>query len=103
MSRVIFGGKLLGETTNLVFDFTSRLALGESLSSASTSASVYSGTDATPSGILSSSTSVASGKATQAVTGGVLGVTYLLVCTAVTSAGQHLELSGFLAVVEDSK
>jgi hypothetical protein len=102
VSRIIFGGKLLGETAKLTFDFTSRLAVGESISSASTSATTYSGTDGSPSSLISGAASISSGQVAQTVTGGTLGVTYLLTCTAVTSTSQHLTLSGFLAVVPDS-
>lgn len=101
MSRVIFGGKLYGETKNFVFDFASLIALGESISSASVSATVYSGVDSSPSALISGSASISGTQVTQKVTGGVLGVTYNLVCTAITSAGQTLSLAGFCTIVRD--
>lgn len=101
MSRAVFGGKLLGETKNLVFDFLSQIALGETISSASVTATVYSGTDATPSSLISGSASISGSQVTQKVTGGVLGVTYNLTCTAITSAGQTLSISGFLTVTRN--
>ncbi len=100
--KVIFPKKRVGETLALQFDFTSALAAGVTLSSATTTASVYSGVDATPSGILSGTTSVSGTVATQKVTAGVSGTVYSLLCSAVTSDGQTLELQGFLAVGQDA-
>ncbi len=97
--RVIFEGKLLGETATLTFDFTSRLGVTETISSASTTAATYSGTDASPSSVISGSAAISGQKVTQVVTGGTLGVTYLLTCTATTSLNQVLLLTGFLVVV----
>lgn len=101
MSRVTFEGKLLGETVKLTFDFLSRLAAGETILSAGCTASVYSGTDATPSAIISGSATASGSVVTQAIVGGTLGVTYELLCSAVTSAGQTLQLSGYLVVVPE--
>jgi hypothetical protein len=97
----MLNGKYQGETRAEVFDFASRLSLGETISSASTVATTYSGTDASPSGIISGSASISGSKVTQVVTAGTLGVTYLLVCTANTSAGQVLQIAAFLPVVPD--
>ncbi len=102
MSRLSFGGKYAAETRKEVFDFTSRLAVGETLSSASTTATVYSGTDASPSAIISGAASIAGAQVTQAITAGTLGVTYLLKCSATTSTSQVLLLDAFLVIVPDS-
>lgn len=101
MSRTVLNGKLVGETRTEVFDFTSRLALGETLSTASTAATVYSGTDASPSAVISGSASISGGQVSQKVTAGTEGVTYKLICTVTTSAGQTLLLVSFLPVVPD--
>lgn len=103
MSRVVFGGKSLGETKSLVFDFLSLIALGETLSTASVAAVVYSGTDASPSSLISGSAAISGSQVTQKITGGVLGVTYLLTCTVTTSAGQTLLLSGFTTIVRNQE
>jgi len=103
MSRIILEGKLASETIRVTFDFLSRLAIGETLSSASVAATVYSGTDAAPSAIISGSDSISGSQVTQLITGGTLGVTYLLVCTANTSLSQVLELSAYLVVVPDEE
>lgn len=101
MSRVTFPPKLSGSTILLPFDFLSSLAVGETLSSASTTATVYSGSDSSPSSLISGSTSVSGSIATQKITGGVAGVIYEVLCTASTSAGETLQLSGYLAIVPD--
>ena len=98
MSRVILDAKLAGETSSQVFDFSSRLAAAETISSASTAATTYSGSDASPSSLIGGSSSVSGGRVTQKVVGGTVGVVYLLVCTAITSTGQTLSLSGYLVV-----
>jgi hypothetical protein len=99
LKRISIPGKHASETISQVFDFISLLAIGETLSTASVAATVYSGTDASPSSIISGSASISGTKVTQLITGGTLGVTYTLVCTVTTSASQTLQLMGFLAVV----
>lgn len=99
MSREILGAKAHAETRNQVFDFASRLAIGETISTASVAATVHSGTDASPSSLISGSASISGTKVTQKIAAGTEGVTYLLTCTVTTSAGQTLLLSGYLNVV----
>lgn len=99
MSRVSFQGKLLGETVTEIFDFTSRLAAAETISTAAVTAVVYSGTDASPSSIVSGSATISGQKVTQKIAAGTLGVTYLLTCTITTSTSQTLLLEGFLVVI----
>ena len=99
MSKVILGGKRAAETVNEVFDFTSRLAAGETLSTATVTATVYSGTDTGPSAVISGAASISGAKVTQKVTAGTLGVMYLLSCSVTTSAGQTLVMEGILPIV----
>lgn len=99
MDQVPLDGKKTGETTLLAFDFSSRLAVGETLSSASTTAVVWTGTDPSPSSVIASSATLVGKQVRQRVTAGVGGVIYTLVCTAITSAGNTLQLWGFLAIV----
>lgn len=102
MSRVTLNCKVVNETRKETFDFTSRLAIGETISSATVTCTVYSGTDATPSSVISGVATISGTKVTQLVTAGVLGVIYLLTCAATTSAGQILELQAFLPIVPDA-
>lgn len=99
--RVDFSPKLLGEIYNVSFDFTSRLISGETLSTQIVAASVYSGTDASPSSLISGAASASGAVATQKITGGTVGVIYELKCTVTTSAGQTLVLVGLLPVISD--
>ncbi len=101
MSRVTFEGKLVSETVIETFEFASRLAASETISTAAVTATVYSGTDASPSAIVSGSATIAGTKVTQTITAGTLGVVYELVCTITTSLGQTLALSAFLPVIPD--
>ncbi len=101
--RTIQNGKLAGETSNIFFNFGTRLAVGETISSASVTCAVYSGTDASPSSVISGSATISGAQVTQKVTGGTLGVTYKLVCTANTSASQVLLLTSFLVIVPDTE
>lgn len=98
MAHMILESKLTGETLLEPFDFAARLAVGETLSAASTTPTVHSGTDTTPGGVVVSST-ISGTKVSVKVTGGVLGVTYLLTCQASTSLGQILQLTAFLVIV----
>jgi hypothetical protein len=88
--------KRVGETEAFTADFaggvTPRLGTGETITSAVWSVSVVTGVDASPSAMLSGSLAISGAKVTQMITGGVAGVVYRLICTALTSAGQTLVL-----------
>lgn len=99
MSRIIFPGKASSETFIATFNFVSRLSAAETISTASVAATVYSGTDATPSAIVSGSATISGKTVTQSITAGTEGVTYKLVCTITTSLSQTLQLSAFLTIV----
>lgn len=99
--RVPFAGKYLGESPLVAFDFTSSLAIPETISTQTVTASVYSGVDSNPSALISGAASASGAIVTQKVTGGVVGVVYELLCTITTSLGQTLELSGYFPVVPD--
>lgn len=101
MSRVGLAGKVASETVSEIFDFTSRLAVGETISTAAVSATVYSGTDGSPAAIISGSASISGAKVTQKVTGGSVGNVYLLKCQITTSTSQTLALSAFLPILPD--
>lgn len=99
MSRIILEGKILGETANITFNFLSRLGASETISTAVVTASVYSGTDASPSAIVSGSASISGAVVTQKITAGVEGTIYKLTCTITTSLSQTLVLPAYLAIV----
>ena len=101
MSRVTFGGKHASEIRQEVFDFTSRLAVGETISNAVVTATVYSGTDAAPSALIRGSATISGAQVKQVLMAGVLGVTYLLTCAATTSTLQELRLTAFMTIIPD--
>lgn len=96
--RSIFDAKILGTNCKVVFDFSRFLAVGETISSATTTATVYSGTDASPSSSISGSASISGGSVTQTITGGTVGVTYLLTCVGTSSLSQAMIVEGYLVV-----
>lgn len=99
MSHIVLDSKQSGSTEPREFPFTSRLAIGETISSATVTAAVYSGVDASPSSILSGAASISGGIVTQTITGGTVGVIYSLSCAATTSLSNVLVLTAFLAVI----
>lgn len=103
MSRVILAAQLVGTLQGAAFDFSSLLAAGETITGKSVTASVYSGTDALASSIISGGATSSGAVVTQLITlvGKTAGVVYELLCTITTSAGQTLRLSAFLASVPD--
>jgi len=104
VSRITLQPKLAGEIAfpSQPFDFISRLAVGETISSQQVSASVYSGTDPNPSSLINGAASVQnSTQVWQLLAGGLVGCIYELLCTITTSLGQTLQISAYLAVVSD--
>jgi hypothetical protein len=91
--------KTVDEDIIIVFNFLAELALGETITSASVAATVYTGTDASPAAVISGAAEVAGAEVSQLTTGGLLGVVYLLQCTVNTSDSQVLIQSAFLAIV----
>lgn len=100
--RVDLPNKYVSETKTITFDFTSLLASGETISTESCTATVYSGTDASPSSIISGSATVSGAVVSQNITAGVVGVIYYIACSITTSLSQTLKLVGFLAVLPDA-
>lgn len=99
--RVELQPKLVGATQTYQFDFASLLAQGETISTQTVAATVYSGTDASPSSIISGSATASGTIVSQKITAGTLGVIYQLKCTITTSASQTLVLTGYLAIIPD--
>ena len=101
MNRVELLPKLQGETASRYADFISKLQSSETISSCSVTASVYSGNDSNPSGILNGSATISGTQVWQSLTAGVAGCVYELLFKAVTSLSNTYELSGYLAVTPD--
>lgn len=107
--NTIFPPKKSGELITLPFDFSSTFEdISSAITAASVSVSVYSGTDANPSSLLSGmaglvvpSNGLPVRRVTQNVTGGVAGVIYLLSCSATTASGLTAIQSGYLAILPE--
>lgn len=87
------------ETKAVTFDFTSMLAVGETLTSQAVTAAVFQGEDTAPEDIIDGSASASGAVVSQMITGGVVGVVYVLVCAVETSNSQDLMMSELVAVV----
>ena len=97
--RSVINAKTTSATEDAVFDFANQYVAGETVASGSVTAIVYSGTDATPSAVLSGAGVASGSKFTQKVTAGTEGVVYLLTCTTTSSSGKVRSLEGFLVIV----
>lgn len=100
-SRIILEGKSTGETQIVKFDFSSRLATSETISTQVVTATTYSGTDASPSSIVSGSATASGAIVSQTITAGTLGVTYELLCSITTSLSQTLLIAAYLTIIPD--
>lgn len=89
------------ETRTVTFEFLSLLAAGETVSSATVTVTVWSGTDASPSAIKSGTATASGTKVTQAFTAGVEGVIYLINVAATTSLSQVVVLQALLGIVKN--
>lgn len=99
---VIFDEKAVSEVIPLVVDFSDRLQAGESINGVAVSVSVFSGTDATPSAILSGAATYSGTQVTQKVTGGVAGVIYNIFFLVTGTNSHNYGKVGRLAVVSDT-
>lgn len=99
MSDIISPILLVGETYPMQFNFGTFLAVGETISGATATAIVFSGTDNTPSTILSGSPTIASPIVTQNITNNTSseGVIYEIICVVTTSATHVFSLKGYIA------
>lgn len=88
-----------GEVLDFTFDFTSKLAAGETISTKTVTATVYSGTDSNPSGIITGAATHSGKVVTQRVSNATIGVIYQLLCQITTSAGQTINKARYWAVL----
>jgi hypothetical protein len=93
-----FSRKRVDEDLKLTFDFSNDIASGETISTATTTAAVWSGTDANPNDIVSGSASISGAKVTQLIINGTDGVTYLLKFRVVTDQSQTINGMSLLDV-----
>ena len=93
-----FSRKRIDENKKLSWDFANDLAAAETISTQTVTATVHSGTDASPGNIVSGSAATVGSVVTQLIVDGVDGVEYLLEFEITTSQGQTLHGVGVLKV-----
>lgn len=98
MTRVILPPKKAGSNVKFEIDFAGRIPLGVTISSATVTAAVHSGTDGSPSAIVSGAATVSGTKVTQRIIGGVAGTIYDLTWTATLSDSQTPTIQTYLAM-----
>jgi hypothetical protein len=91
--------KTVNETISIVVDFTDDLQTGETITSQSCVASVFTGEDSDPSNILYMVTELHGNKVEQRIRLGIPGVIYSLDFAAVTSASRLLERQTRIAIL----
>ncbi len=100
MPKVVLPCVAPNEIIPLQFDFASYLLLGETITSAVVTCSVYSGTDANPSAVTNGfSPAIVNTVVTNGAAPTIAGVIYQVSCAATTSNLDIHTLSGYLAVV----
>ena len=101
MTMVIVPQLNLGVDYPVQFDFTSLLAVGETVSGATCTAIVFAGTDSTPSTILNGSPTIVGSVATQIITSNANseGVIYEVTCVVTTSATHVFSRAAKIAFV----
>lgn len=99
ISNQIWPSKATEEEVPLTFNFSARLQFGEHLTAATVYAYTSSGLDPTPENIISGMCTVSGPLATQVVVAGLPGVTYYIVCIAVSSGAHKYSLGGYLSVL----
>ena len=85
-----FSRKRIDEDKKLSWDFSNDMAAAETISTKVVTATVHSGTDASPGNIVSGSAASAGQVVTQLIVDGVDGVTYMLEFEITTSQSQTL-------------
>lgn len=90
------------DVAQLPFDFISNLGAGELINVVkSVSVTVYSGIDPNPAAILQGSPTINKSVVTQPCGGGVVGVTYNMVCTITTNATRDISMASYITMEPD--
>lgn len=102
MTLVVFPSKAVSDLAPYTFDFSDRLQFGEAINGAGVAISVLNGVDPNPSAMLSGTVSITATTVTQAITGGLPGVIYSVVCVATGTNSHNYVKQGSLAVINDA-
>ena len=97
--QVTIAPKLVGEIRVETIDLSSLLVVGQSVTSATAAATVYSGTDASPPAVVVTTTTTS---VFPVLSGGVLGVIYAVRINATaTSPSAVIPVTFYLAIIPD--
>jgi hypothetical protein len=99
MPLPVLRSKLVSERIRVEFDFTSQLALGETIADPVVEVQVATGIDPAPEDMIASRKFLDGAKIFQWIVGGLPGVIYNLICTVQGSTGKPYKLERKLAVV----
>jgi hypothetical protein len=100
MRATLWPDKQPSEKRTATFDFKDELGAGESVSSASVTVVLLSGTDATPAALLNGAQQVATPQVLQGLKDGVAGCNYGLLCLATKNTGEIIAAAALLPVRE---
>lgn len=101
-SFISFPPKLYSSTIQIEADFSAQLQDGEAIVSCVMSVTVYSGLDLTPSAMLDGGPVLLQNIVTQQLTGGEVGVLYLIGFNGTTNLSSQLIIQAYLAVVDSN-
>lgn len=102
VQTLTFAEKSVSEVLPYSMTFSDLLQPGEAINGVSTTASVYSGTDATPQNIVDGAPTYTGTNVTQNITGGVSGVIYVvMVLVTATNAHNYAKIF-YVSVVPDT-
>ncbi len=101
MTFIILPVKFSGSTIPVECDFSSLMATGEAVTAVVTTAQVFTGTDPSPSSIISGTGTLVRNSFVQKITGGLVGVVYLLTFSATTNLLNYRIINAYLAVIND--
>ena len=101
-SYITLPTKINTTTLPTVCDFGSQLAAGEAVTACTVTCTVFVGTDANPSAVISGAATISQNIVTQIVTAGTPGVIYLLSFNATTNFSNYLIIYAYLAVTNST-
>lgn len=95
--------KMVVDVVPAIFDFTSDLASGETISSAVCAVSVFTGQDSSPADLLYQTVIITGNICEQKIQKGIPGVVYDILLTVITSTGRGVEQVTRIAILPDAK
>lgn len=102
VQKLTFAGKGVSEVLPYSMTFSDLLQAGETINGASSTATVYSGTDPTPQNIVSGPASYTSTNVTQNITGGIAGVIYTVMVLVTATNSHNYAKVFYVSVVPDT-